>query len=98
MEFRVPTSPKEVVESFCDNWIPWVDVPMLLLPFITEHNVDAILGELPGELRDYFVEYAEANLVQDDHPVIVISSSGHPPEEPPREAVLAVRGWLARRR
>ncbi|WP_437587184.1 hypothetical protein [Sorangium sp. So ce1000] len=73
-------------------------MPDLLMPFIAEHNVDSIIDGLPAELRDYFVTYAEGNYARDDLPTVVISSSGLAPVEPPREAVLAARGWLARRR
>ncbi|WP_437912420.1 hypothetical protein WME73_35395 [Sorangium sp. So ce302] len=98
MEFRRPASPKEVVDAFYNDLVTWIDVPGLLMPFIVEQNVDYIINSLPAELRDYFVEYAEENYVRDDLPTVVVSSSGLAPVEPPREAVLAVRGWLARRR
>ncbi|XXX74355.1 hypothetical protein WMF30_42590 [Sorangium sp. So ce134] len=98
MEIRRPASPQEVVDAFYDDEIPWCDVPGLLMPFIVEQNVDFIIGSLPAELRDYFVQHAEEVYARDDLPTVVVSSSGRAPAAPPRQAVLAVRGWLARHR
>ncbi|MGK3997613.1 hypothetical protein [Sorangium sp. So ce1024] len=98
MELRRPASPKEVVDAFYDDLIPWADVPGLLMLFINERNVDSIIEGLTAELRDYFIDHAEQVYTRDDLPNIIVSSSGRAPMSPPREAVLAVRGWLARHR
>ncbi len=97
MDYTAPKNAREVVDVFYQGFIPWGEVPALLMQFITAENVGSIIDSLPEELRTYFVEEAEASYV-DDRPRIVITSGGGMPPQPSRGAVLAVRGWLARHR
>ena len=97
MEFKLPTNAQEVMEVFYQGLIPWGEVPALLMQFITAANVDSVIGSLPTELNDYFVEHARVNY-EDDRPGVVISPGGAMPPRPSPAALLAVRGWLARHR
>lgn len=96
MEFKYPQSATEAKALLDGGQLPFAEFTELLVPFLTEDNVDFVLGGLTADQRKSFREYVAHNLMTDDPPRGLSSSGLRVPVRQPRDAVLAVRGWFSR--